>query len=168
MAVTALVVIDMQTGFLASLQEFQKNRTTQIIATTSYLVKKAARDNIPLVVIETNKPNLRMGKTHKFIRREIQDHPNYKIVTKTKNDGSSLVREACYQHLKIEPTRFVICGVFLGACVFSTAKGIFRWKPDAELIIIQNACDKDLWAVEKYKNQLQNVNFMTVAQPPTL
>jgi nicotinamidase-related amidase len=141
-----LVVVDMQPRFSRPFKNVQKNVAT--------LLEGAVDDGVPIVVLEFTG----CGRTHTKLKKIIRNHP-HKIKIKDKNDGSAEVEEACFE-MGIEPSHYVICGVYFEACVRATVAGLRRKAPNATFSVVEDACSPTSRLSKKYYSKMKNTKLV--------
>lgn len=126
-----LVVIDMQKRFMAA-------NDPDTITNVCELVQEAMDNRDGIVVLEfVNRPP---SPTHAEIMTLLHGYPKYRVMQKSKNDGSPQVLEAVNLH-GYDETVFRVCGVNARACVRETVLGLTQIFPFAEVEIIAKACN---------------------------
>ena len=130
METTALVIIDMQNSFTTS-----KDTTT----TKNVLIqiKKAKKDNVPILVLEY----VGHGETKFKIKRSLKKYEKVYYVKKV-NDNGSVELMLCVCKHKINVQRFIVCGVNISFCVAGTTSGLVE-KYKKRITVIKNACNCD-------------------------
>lgn len=108
---TAIVLIDMQTMFLTDTKK-------SIIPNQTEILKFYSKQNIPLIIIESNG----YGATHYLLEQEIVKFKKYLVrrFSKCENDGFS--NQQLHKHLQQNSiNNLLLTGINGCACVFDTA-----------------------------------------------
>lgn len=129
-----LVVVDMQLGFCASLNE----ATIDAVAGE---IEKAKSAKLPIVILEYAK----YPKTHERLLQMVDGYDKLAIETKPENDGSTELLEACIGNEYFQNV-YRICGVNTLACVQSTVLGIADRLEDSRVEVVKNACNDETGA----------------------
>lgn len=130
-AKSTLVVIDMQPLFEASL-------SPQLIDSVRQCVTAGRAAQLDIVVLEYNES----GATYPNLLLPLlapSRYERFQILEKYCDDGSIWVRQAC-KELGYSNRRFYLCGVNISACVKSTAVGLKREYPEADIAVLVEAC----------------------------
>lgn len=142
-----LVVIDMQEGFCAS----RDQRTVYFVKQEILRAKKAG---MAIIIVEFDPEADKMGNTHSEITDLLNGYDRTATVSKSANDGSEEVIEACLDN-GFWMEDFRICGVNSDACVLETVTGLLERVSSCDITVVQDACNcmtgesNDVW-VEDY------------------
>lgn len=126
-----LLVVDMQAGFRASMQE----ATINAVETE---IRRAIESKQAIVVLEYAK----YPATHERLLRLLAGYDRYVIETKLDDDGSSEVIEACLFN-RYSGEAFRVCGVNALACVKATVLGIAEKLDESKIDVVKAACNDD-------------------------
>lgn len=112
----ALVVIDMQPAFSA---------TKKVLRPVVNEVKRAIRQETPILLVELHNGIDNFGTTHENIAKLVEDYPHAKFVSKPRNDGSSQIARALDETWGLGgEVSLQVCGVNTRACVRETVEGL--------------------------------------------
>jgi len=126
-----LVVIDMQPGFRASLNE----ATIDCVAGE---IRAARAANLPIVILEYAK----YPATHERLLQLVEGYENVAIETKREDDGSEELLEACIGNEYFQNV-YRVCGVNTLQCVQSTVLGVADRLEDSRIEVVKSACNDE-------------------------
>lgn len=135
-----LVVIDMQPLFKAS-------SAPRLVDSVGKCITAGRAAQLDIVVLEYHES----GATNPKVLLPLlapSRYERFQVLEKYCDDGSIWVRQACHK-LGYSNQRFYLCGVNISACVKSTAVGLKREYPEADIAVLVEACgDKkdDPWS----------------------
>lgn len=136
-----LVVIDMQDKFRASNDQ-------QTIYFVKQEILRAKQLGMAVIIVEFDPHE--MGSTHREITDLLEGYDRAVTITKTANDGSEEIIEACLDN-GFWMEDFRVCGVNSDACVLETVTGLLGRVSSCQITVIQDACnclvgaDNDVW-----------------------
>jgi len=142
---TALVVVDMQSGFNKANNKIAKN--------SQLLIEGAVKDKVPIIFLEI--PG--NGKTHRHLVEPTLYYRKKRLKKKNISDGSVQVKEAC-KELRIKPKHFVVCGVNYTACVHETILGLRRFYPNSRITLIKEATN---YSTPTYYGKIKKFKLLT-------
>ncbi len=130
-----LVIIDMQPYFETAHDEYTlRNCVTEI--------KKAIRDEIPIIAVEYEDPdgNDILGETLPRLKRHLDKYTRTYYVKKHQDDGGYEIMNCIEDEGIGFVSKFRVCGVNITACVAETVYTLVNeWS--AEVEIIKKACN---------------------------
>lgn len=130
-APNALVVVDMQSYFPAA-------NNPDTIAAVEDEIRQAIQNGYFIVILEY----LDCGRTIGSLMKELEGYSDYKVVTKSRDDGSEEVKKACDVR-GLAPANISVVGVNTGACVRQTVEGLCRKYPASLVSVIAKACNTE-------------------------
>ena len=125
---TALVIVDMQSGFNTAKHE----STIRNVIKAIKLAKEAA---MPIVVLEY----ANMGRTLPRIRKYLDSYDKTIYQIKKEDDGSREVIKALNHNGFNNVYSLAVCGVNINACVSKTVRNLVETY-DKTIKVIKNAC----------------------------
>jgi nicotinamidase-related amidase len=95
------------------------------------------------------------------LMRILKDYGKYTKVLKDQCDGAYVVTPAMKEQDAYDK-RIHICGVNTNACVVETAEGLRKALPNAELIVLKDACNGEFYgkAPDSHWDHISNVKFV--------
>ncbi len=131
-----LVVIDMQQGFPAARDAvLQQNVYQEICA--------AKASGCAIVFLEFVSVYPDYGTTFRMLAELVNGYARSTVVTKSDDDGSKQVIEACHQG-SYTMKKFRLVGVNIDMCVLATAKGLVAELPQGRVVVVKEACNSML------------------------
>lgn len=125
-----LVIIDMQPGFKAALDE-------PTIKQVLIAIEEAKEAKLPIIIVELDAE--RYGSTLDSIMEAVDLYDDVHIVEKCCNDGGDEIEELLLE-TGIEIEEHVVCGVNIGACVHDTVDTLVN-EYGRHCIMLQSACN---------------------------
>ena len=137
-----LVIIDMQPNFKAA-------NNPRCVANCVREVKKAIEIGANIIVLEyAQRRNENGHKTKYPIRKLVQAYEKGYFITKDDDDGSYAIIDT---GIFDSEEHFRLCGVNLGACVSSTARGLRENFPSAQIEVVKDAVHQPVaWTKDYY------------------
>lgn len=123
-----LIVIDMQTGFIAS-----DHVPTNLAIERE--IKKAKRLNHKIVFVEFSS----YGPTNQNLKDTLGSYKKFKRIVKWDTDGSDELIIGLKLN-KDKEYKLKICGVYTDRCVWATYEGLHRGLPLAKFTIVGDGC----------------------------
>ena len=134
-----LVIIDMQNGFLASLEQSPYFHDIRAKLSTSIISKidEFKSRSEPIILVEFNGE----GPTISDLKNQLNGYPQFQTVAKNRCDGSQQILEWC-RIADYQVQEFQIAGINLDACVHLTIEGLLQ-KSLAKVLLLSACCNGD-------------------------
>jgi nicotinamidase-related amidase len=151
-----LVIVDMQ-------EEFKASQDLDTITAVKRQITTAKRRKWGIVDVNYGKNGCGLQwPTDWRIRRQLTDYCRHETVVKKRDDGSTQILAACLRR-GFEMDRFILCGVNTCSCVFATLQGLMKRRPNAEITMVQEACNCNCQCAEHLRYAVNGFRNVKVA-----
>lgn len=148
----ALVIIDMQ-------YYFETARHESTIRNCIKQIKKAIKDNIPIIVVEYWVEDEDLGETLPRLQKYFKDYNLTRIIKKHDDNGGREVNKCLKDNDWNDIDILRVCGVNINCCVASTVNTLMT-RYYKQIKIIKNACNGDALGCLSRKQQFERQSFI--------
>jgi nicotinamidase-related amidase len=143
----------MYTLCIIDMQDFFVRPNTRVANNCEREIRQAIADRAGILLVEYET----CGTTIHQLTKLKEEFPHARIyhVTKTNDDGSYEILNACYK-FGLDSSKIKVCGVNTDCCVYQTIIGLIARAPFITIEVVADACNSN-WGPDSHYRGIQNI-----------